>query len=99
MTSRSKSFFCTRRVGSSPFLSSRMSISDTSLRRLGHSPVWMQTMQRTISAMPCSSSNSPAIGMAILTGQIGGFQGVPVPSDCWNELQAISEPTQTSAPT
>ena len=54
---------------------------------------------RTRLAMPCSSSSRPAIGMAILTGQIGGFQGVPVPSDCRNELQAISEPTQTSAPT
>ena len=30
--------------------------------------------------MPCSSSSSPAIGIAILTGQIGGFHGVPVPS-------------------
>ena len=39
------------------------------------------------------------MGIAIFTGQIGGFHGVPVPSDCRNEVHAISVPTQTSAPT
>ena len=39
--------------------------------------------------MPCRSNSSPAIGIAIFTGQIGGFQGVPVPSDCRKEPHAI----------
>ena len=46
--------------------SSTTSISATSLRRLGHSPVLRQTMQRTISAMPCSITMAPAIGMTVL---------------------------------
>src|SRR4030095_9200689 len=43
--------------------SSTTSISATSFSRLGHSPVLRQTMQRTISATPCSRTSAPAIGM------------------------------------
>src|SRR5262249_41775215 len=46
--------------------SSMTSISATSLRRLGHIPVLRQTMQRTISAMPCSITSAPATGMTDL---------------------------------
>ena len=42
------------------------SISATSFRRLGHSPVCRQTTQRTISATPCSITSAPAIGMTDL---------------------------------
>src|SRR6185312_1734665 len=46
--------------------SSMTSISATSLSRLGHSPVFRQTMQRMISPMPCSMMSAPAIGMTVL---------------------------------
>src|SRR5262249_25224145 len=46
--------------------SSTTSISATSLRRLGHSPALRQTMQRTISAAPCSITNTPATGIIAL---------------------------------
>ncbi len=49
--------------------------------------------------MPCSSSSSPASGIAALTGQIGGLHGEPVVSPCRNDVHAIVPPTQTSAPT
>src|SRR6187401_3150688 len=40
--------------------SSTTSISATSLSRLGHSPVFRQTTQRTISAKPWSITRAPA---------------------------------------
>src|ERR1700704_4416414 len=43
--------------------SSMTSVSATSFRRLGHSPVLRQTTARTISAMPWSITSAPAIGM------------------------------------
>jgi hypothetical protein len=46
--------------------SSTTSISVTSLRRLGHSPVFRQTTQRTISAKPCSMTMMPANGIIAL---------------------------------
>src|SRR4051795_9613597 len=52
--------------------SSTTSISATSLRRLGHSPVLRQTAQRTISAMPCSITSTPATGIIALNWYTGG---------------------------
>src|SRR6185436_3034627 len=46
--------------------SSTTSISATSCSRLGHSPVFRQTTQRTISATPCSITSAPAKGIIAL---------------------------------
>ena len=44
----------------------RRRFPSTSFSRLGHTPVRMQTTQRTISATPCSITSAPAIGMTNL---------------------------------
>src|SRR5215218_5822384 len=52
------------------------SISATSLRRLGNSPVLRQATQRTISASPWSMTRAPAIGITVLKWYTGGPSAV-----------------------
>src|SRR5262249_299413 len=52
------------------------SSSSTSCRRLGHSPVRMQAMQRMTSTTPCATIRQPTITMSHLNGQTIGPLGL-----------------------
>src|SRR5215510_1549032 len=67
-----------RATSSIDLASSMTSISATSLRRLGHSPVLRQITQRTISAMPWIMTSTPATGIMNLNCQTGGPSAVTV---------------------
>src|SRR4029453_536016 len=57
---------------------SRTSISSTSSSRAGQVPVRRQTMQRRISARPCSITSAPASGIIALNWYTGGPSAVTV---------------------